>query len=61
MFSTSAARKFLIDQEGATAVEYSVLLALILMAAITGITMFGADHANMWSVTVDRLNNAMDP
>ena len=36
------------DEEAATAVEYSVMLALILMAVIGAIGMVGSQSGGMW-------------
>lgn len=40
---------FLVQDEGTTAVEYSVLLALILMSVIAAIGTLGAESGGMWS------------
>ena len=40
--------RFLRDEEGATAVEYAVLLALILVVMIAAITSFGGATGGMW-------------
>jgi pilus assembly protein Flp/PilA len=40
--------KILRDEEAATAVEYAVLLALILMAVIGAISSVGAQTGGMW-------------
>jgi Flp pilus assembly pilin Flp len=40
--------RFLLDDEAATAVEYAVLLALILMAIIGAIGGLGAETGGMW-------------
>ena len=37
------------DDEAATAVEYAVLLALILMGVIGAIQLFGGEAGNLWS------------
>lgn len=39
---------FLRDDSAATAVEYAVMLALILLTAITAIASFGAASGGMW-------------
>jgi pilus assembly protein Flp/PilA len=41
-------RRFLGDETAATAVEYAVLLALILMAVIGSIANFGSEAGGMW-------------
>jgi Flp pilus assembly pilin Flp len=39
---------FLRNDSAATAVEYAVMLALILLTAITAIASFGAASGGMW-------------
>lgn len=39
---------FLIDDSATTAVEYAVMLALILMAVIAAIGAFGVQSGGMW-------------
>ena len=41
-------KTFLTDDEGATAVEYAVLLALILMGVIGAIGTVGAETGGLW-------------
>ena len=43
--------KFLFDQDGATAVEYAVMLALILVVVIVGITSVGGGANGWWNRT----------
>jgi pilus assembly protein Flp/PilA len=40
--------RFLCDEEAATAVEYAVMLAMILLAVIAGIQSVGAQAGGMW-------------
>ncbi len=42
-------RRFLKDTEAATAVEYAVMLALILMSVITAIGTVGSQTGGLWS------------
>jgi pilus assembly protein Flp/PilA len=37
------------DQKGATAVEYSLICALIVLAMIAGLSAFASSTINMWS------------
>lgn len=53
-------RKLLTDEEGPTAVEYAVLLALILIAVIGAITSVGNASAEWWQNDVDRITEAFD-
>ena len=41
-------RRFLTAEEGTTAVEYAVLLAMILIAIIVGVTSAGGGVSNWW-------------
>lgn len=55
----SAIRRFLFDQEeAATAVEYAVLLALILVLVIGAIRSFGTANGGLWGSNLQRMNNA---
>jgi pilus assembly protein Flp/PilA len=46
------------EEEAATAVEYSVMLALILLAVISAVGSVGAQTGGMWSGIVDSLRSA---
>jgi pilus assembly protein Flp/PilA len=48
--------RFLRDEEAATAVEYAVLLALILMSVIGAIGTVGAQSGGMWGNIDAKLN-----
>ena len=50
--------KLLRDDEAATAVEYSVMLALILMSVIGAVGMLGAQSGGMWSNIIAKLTTA---
>lgn len=55
----TALRRFLFDEtEAATAVEYAVLLALILVAVISAIRSFGFANGGLWSNNIDRMSDA---
>jgi pilus assembly protein Flp/PilA len=47
--------RFLADEESATAVEYAVMLALILMAIISSIGAVGQTTGGMWSNNVSQM------
>lgn len=51
-------RQFLCEEEAATAVEYAVLLALILVAVITAVTSVGSSTSTVWSNVDTRTANA---
>lgn len=40
--------RFFRDEEAATAVEYSVMLALILMTVLSSITILGIQVGDLW-------------
>jgi pilus assembly protein Flp/PilA len=45
----AGARRFLSDENGPTAVEYAVMLALIIVVCITAITTLGVNASNIFS------------
>ena len=51
----NALRKFFREETAATAVEYSVMLALILLAVIGTIKAFGGAAGNMWGAHYNAL------
>ncbi|MEX0725731.1 MAG: Flp family type IVb pilin [Planctomycetaceae bacterium] len=51
-------RKLLIDESGPTAVEYAVMLALILMSVITAVSAVGSGSGGMWGNVDTQLNAA---
>jgi Flp pilus assembly pilin Flp len=44
----SSIARFLKNEEAATAVEYSVMLAMILLTAFAAISAFGARTSGLW-------------
>lgn len=50
--------QFLQDDSAATAVEYAVMLALILLACIGAITTFGTGQGSKWSLIDTKLDDA---
>jgi pilus assembly protein Flp/PilA len=51
-------RQFLSDDSAATAVEYAVMLALILMAVIGAVTAIGQSTAGSFNSTSSRIQAA---
>jgi pilus assembly protein Flp/PilA len=49
--------RFLRDEEAATAVEYAVMLALILMAIITTIGAVGQTTGGMWNNNMTQMQS----
>jgi pilus assembly protein Flp/PilA len=50
--------KLLRNDEAATAVEYAVMLAMILIAVIGAIGMVGGQTANMWGAIENDMTSA---
>lgn len=44
----SQLKRFLSDDDGTTAVEYAVMLAMILMSVIAAISALGTSNGGMW-------------
>jgi pilus assembly protein Flp/PilA len=51
--------QFLRDESGPTAVEYAVMLALIIGTCLVSIGFFGSTAGGSWIDTSDRLDTAM--
>ena len=49
--------EFLRDEQATTAVEYAVMLALIIMTAIVAVTSFGNANATMWGTANTEITN----
>jgi Flp pilus assembly pilin Flp len=47
------------DDSGATAVEYAVMLALIIGVCIGAISFFGSEAGGSWEDTSEQLGTAM--
>jgi pilus assembly protein Flp/PilA len=52
--------RFLQDESGPTAVEYAVMLALIIGTCIAAITTFGTEAGGTWQDTSAKLNTHMN-
>ena len=52
-------RRFLDSEDGVTTVEYAVLLAMIIVAAIGAILNSGNVQAELWFSTSEQFNDAM--
>ena len=55
----SYVQRFLYDEQGPTAVEYAVMLALVLMAVISAINAVGNSTSAMFQNDADRINDAV--
>ena len=47
---------FVNDEEGASAIEYGLLVGLIALAIVAGATLLGSSISNMFSRAADRLD-----
>ncbi|MGC3969377.1 MAG: Flp family type IVb pilin [Pirellulales bacterium] len=54
----AAIKRFLRDDDGTTAVEYAVMLAMVLLAMLATIASFGGQTGNLWGNTNTKLTNA---
>jgi pilus assembly protein Flp/PilA len=52
-------KRLLLDDGGATAVEYAVMLALIIGVCVGAIGLFGSTASGSWTDTSDKLGSAM--
>ena len=53
------AREFLQDREGATAIEYGLIAALVSVAAIGALTQLGGSLETMFNSVAGHLTNAV--
>lgn len=53
-------RRFLREEDGPTAVEYAVMLAVIILAAIGAVLQTGDVQQALWFDTGDALHSAFD-
>ena len=51
--------RFVRDESGATAVEYAVMLALIIGVCITAVGFFGSTASGSWTDTGNKLSTSM--
>jgi len=51
--------RFLRDESGPTAVEYAVMLALILCVCIGAVGLFGSTASGSWQDTSSKLGSSM--
>lgn len=52
--------QFFRDESGPTAVEYAVMLAMIIMVALVAITSVGQQTADLWGSNSDGLQSAFN-
>jgi Flp pilus assembly pilin Flp len=52
-------QRFGVDEDAATAVEYCVMLALIVLACIASISLTGGETVNFWGRNRDEIGAAL--
>ena len=50
-------RRLLADRRGASAVEYGLIIALVILAMIGALTTFASTSINMWNDVSNRVVN----
>ena len=51
--------RFLRDQQGATAIEYGLIIALIFLVILSALTAFGGTSTGIFNTAMDKLRAAM--
>ena len=54
-------RKLLLDQKGATAIEYGLIVALIGITIVGAVSTLGGGSNGMWTKIADRYEAAANP
>lgn len=57
---TSIIFRFVAEEDGVTAVEYAVMLALIIAACLTAVAAVGESASGSFSNSRDRINDAVN-
>jgi pilus assembly protein Flp/PilA len=52
-------RKFLAEENGATVVEYGLIVALIFLAIVVGVNQFANSTQNMYNSIVQTVQNSI--
>jgi len=52
-------RRLLADTKGATAIEYGLLAALIVIAMVAGLGVLGGGTGGMWTVVSQKVQDAV--
>lgn len=52
-------RSLLKNESGATAIEYGLIIALVVLAMIAGMSRFASTTINMWNTVQDSSEQAM--
>ena len=51
--------KLIGDDRGATAIEYGLICALIVIVVVVGISALGGQNAGLWGNMTDKVGNAL--
>jgi pilus assembly protein Flp/PilA len=54
-------KQFLRENDGPTAIEYAVMLALIILVSLTGIALVGSRTSSSFSDSAQQIDEAFDP
>jgi pilus assembly protein Flp/PilA len=57
----SKSRRLLADKKGATAIEYGLICALIVIAMIAGLKSLGGGSGGMWGIVGQKVQDASTP
>ncbi len=60
MMTVTRIRRFLEDEQGPTAVEYAVMLALVLVAVIGAVNAVGNATSTKWQDNATQISNAVN-
>ena len=52
-------KRFLKNEHGATAIEYGLILALIVLACVGAFTLFGGSSNGLWSNVSNNISGVM--
>jgi pilus assembly protein Flp/PilA len=55
----NAIARFLRDETGATAIEYGLIISLIVVVILTALTAFGGTSTGIFNTAMDSLRSAM--
>ena len=50
--------RILKDEQGATAIEYGLILAMVFLAMIVGVSQFGQTTIEMWNNVADAVSGS---
>jgi pilus assembly protein Flp/PilA len=53
-------KRFLVSEDGPTATEYAVMLALIIGLALGSLSLFGNNASGLWGNNASEINSSMN-